>query len=112
LCFSLNLHFFLSCWFRFEFDLFDKRLINIMLDSFMQSEEDLALKQQLELYVERVQDTDPGVQKLALESMRYLLSYGLVVYQLLILSNICFFDTLIIVLKFRELYSIVCCVCI
>ncbi|KAF3321913.1 26S proteasome non-ATPase regulatory subunit 2 A-like protein [Carex littledalei] len=34
------------------------------------SEEDLALKQQLELYVERVQDTDPGVQKLALESMR------------------------------------------
>lgn len=38
----------------------------------LQSEEDLALKQQLELYVERVQDVDPGVQKLALESMRYL----------------------------------------
>eukprot|EP00268_Persea_americana_P057674 TRINITY_DN691_c0_g1_i1.p1 TRINITY_DN691_c0_g1~~TRINITY_DN691_c0_g1_i1.p1 ORF type:complete len:893 (-),score=184.61 TRINITY_DN691_c0_g1_i1:411-3089(-) len=34
------------------------------------SEEDLAIKQQLELYVERVQDLDPGVQKLALESMR------------------------------------------
>lgn len=34
------------------------------------SEEDLALKQQLELYIERVQDSDPGVQKLALESMR------------------------------------------
>ncbi|KAH7860237.1 hypothetical protein Vadar_011070 [Vaccinium darrowii] len=34
------------------------------------SEEDLALKQQLELYVERVQDTDPGLQKVALESMR------------------------------------------
>ncbi|XP_031476397.1 26S proteasome non-ATPase regulatory subunit 2 homolog A-like [Nymphaea colorata] len=34
------------------------------------SDEDLALKQQLELYVERVQDADPGVQKLALESMR------------------------------------------
>ncbi|KAL4202711.1 hypothetical protein AMTRI_Chr02g222470 [Amborella trichopoda] len=34
------------------------------------SDEDLALKQQLELYVERVQDSDPGVQKLALESMR------------------------------------------
>ncbi|KAM0935489.1 putative armadillo-like helical, 26S proteasome non-ATPase regulatory subunit RPN1 [Dioscorea sansibarensis] len=34
------------------------------------SEEDLALKQQLELYVERVQDSDPGVQKFALESMR------------------------------------------
>ncbi|KAK8957999.1 26S proteasome non-ATPase regulatory subunit 2 1A [Platanthera zijinensis] len=34
------------------------------------SEEDLALKQQLELYIERVQDADPGVQKLALESMR------------------------------------------
>ncbi|KAI3986286.1 hypothetical protein MKX01_028567 [Papaver californicum] len=34
------------------------------------SDEDLALKQQLELYVERVQDTLPGVQKLALESMR------------------------------------------
>ncbi|XP_024533370.1 26S proteasome non-ATPase regulatory subunit 2 homolog A [Selaginella moellendorffii] len=34
------------------------------------SEEDLALKQQLELYVERAQDSDPGVQRLALESMR------------------------------------------
>ncbi|XP_068345693.1 26S proteasome non-ATPase regulatory subunit 2 homolog A [Pyrus communis] len=34
------------------------------------SEEDLELKNQLELYVERVQDTDPGVQKNALESMR------------------------------------------
>ncbi|XP_010918461.1 26S proteasome non-ATPase regulatory subunit 2 homolog A [Elaeis guineensis] len=34
------------------------------------SEEDLAFKQQLELYVERVQDADPGVQKFALESMR------------------------------------------
>ncbi|GAB2233895.1 hypothetical protein Droror1_Dr00003125, partial [Drosera rotundifolia] len=33
------------------------------------SEEDLALKQQLELYVERVQDTDPGLQRTALESM-------------------------------------------
>ncbi|PIA29494.1 hypothetical protein AQUCO_05900009v1 [Aquilegia coerulea] len=34
------------------------------------SDEDLALKEQLELYVERVQDSDPGVQKLALDSMR------------------------------------------
>ncbi|XP_045820381.1 26S proteasome non-ATPase regulatory subunit 2 homolog A isoform X1 [Trifolium pratense] len=34
------------------------------------SDEDLALKQQLELYVERVQDSDPGLQKIALESMR------------------------------------------
>ncbi|CAI9089331.1 OLC1v1023892C2 [Oldenlandia corymbosa var. corymbosa] len=34
------------------------------------SEEDIALKQQLELYVERVQDSDPGLQKVALESMR------------------------------------------
>ncbi|KAL6557930.1 26S proteasome non-ATPase regulatory subunit 2 A [Orobanche minor] len=34
------------------------------------SEEDLALKQLLELYVERVQDPDPGLQKTALESMR------------------------------------------
>ncbi|KAK8449093.1 hypothetical protein SEVIR_7G160503v4 [Setaria viridis] len=33
-------------------------------------EEDLALKEQLELYVLRAQDADPGVQKLALESMR------------------------------------------
>ena len=33
-----------------------------------QSEEDLALKEQLELYVVRAQDADPGVQKLALES--------------------------------------------
>ncbi|KAE8679959.1 26S proteasome non-ATPase regulatory subunit 2 [Hibiscus syriacus] len=35
------------------------------------SEEDLALKQQLELYVKRVQDSDPGLQKVALESMRH-----------------------------------------
>ncbi|KAF9614696.1 hypothetical protein IFM89_019824 [Coptis chinensis] len=34
------------------------------------SDEDLALKQQLELYVERVQDCNPGIQKIALESMR------------------------------------------
>ncbi|XP_022848513.1 26S proteasome non-ATPase regulatory subunit 2 homolog A-like [Olea europaea var. sylvestris] len=34
------------------------------------SEEDLALKQQLELYVERAQDSDTGLQKAALESMR------------------------------------------
>ncbi|CAK8577046.1 unnamed protein product [Lathyrus sativus] len=34
------------------------------------SDEDLALKQQLELYVERVQDSEPGLQKVALESMR------------------------------------------
>ncbi|KAI4333922.1 hypothetical protein L6164_018673 [Bauhinia variegata] len=34
------------------------------------SDEDLALKQQLELYVERVQDSDPGLQRVALESMR------------------------------------------
>ncbi|KAK6777192.1 hypothetical protein RDI58_023909 [Solanum bulbocastanum] len=34
------------------------------------SEEDLALKQQLELYVERIQDADPGLQKVALEGMR------------------------------------------
>ena len=39
----------------------------------VQSEEDLALKQQLELYVERVQDSDPGLQKVALDSMRWLL---------------------------------------
>jgi hypothetical protein len=36
-----------------------------------QSEEDLLLKEQLELYILRAQDSDPGVQKLALESMRY-----------------------------------------
>ncbi|KAE8669714.1 26S proteasome non-ATPase regulatory subunit 2-like protein B [Hibiscus syriacus] len=36
------------------------------------SEEDLASKQQLELYVERVQDSDPGLQKVVLESMRRL----------------------------------------
>ncbi|XP_065875690.1 26S proteasome non-ATPase regulatory subunit 2 homolog A-like [Euphorbia lathyris] len=34
------------------------------------SDEDIALKQQLELYVERIQDPDPGLQKVALESMR------------------------------------------
>lgn len=36
----------------------------------MQSDEDLALKQQFELYVERIQDSDPELQKLALESAR------------------------------------------
>ena len=41
-----------------------------MLCIVFQSEEDLALKQQLELYVERVQDADPNLQKVALESMR------------------------------------------
>ena len=35
-----------------------------------QSDEDMALKQQLELYVERVQDADPALQRVALESMR------------------------------------------
>lgn len=34
------------------------------------SEEDAALKEQLELLVERVQDTDAGVQKLALDTVR------------------------------------------
>ncbi|CAJ1978894.1 unnamed protein product [Sphenostylis stenocarpa] len=34
------------------------------------SDEDLALKQQLDLYVERVQDSDTGLQKVALENMR------------------------------------------
>lgn len=39
----------------------------------MQSDEDLALKQQLELYVERAQDRDPRLRKVALESMRLIL---------------------------------------
>ncbi|KAF9624346.1 hypothetical protein IFM89_009629 [Coptis chinensis] len=39
--------------------------------SSVKSDEDLALKQQLELYVERVQDSNPGIQKIALESMRW-----------------------------------------
>ncbi|XP_048620361.1 26S proteasome non-ATPase regulatory subunit 2 homolog B-like [Brassica napus] len=34
------------------------------------SEEDLQLKQNLELYVERVQDPNPELQKVSLESMR------------------------------------------
>lgn len=36
----------------------------------VQSDEDLALKQQLELYVTRVQDPDPDLQKIALENIR------------------------------------------
>ncbi|TYJ23370.1 hypothetical protein E1A91_A08G186900v1 [Gossypium mustelinum] len=39
-------------------------------DLHAQSEEDLALSQHLELYVERIYDVDPEVQKVALESMR------------------------------------------
>ncbi|GMP54646.1 hypothetical protein CsSME_00019737 [Camellia sinensis var. sinensis] len=34
------------------------------------SEEDLALKKQLELYVERIQDSDADLQEAALQSMR------------------------------------------
>jgi hypothetical protein len=37
-----------------------------------QSDEDLALKQQLNLYVERVLDSDPELQMLALQNIRYL----------------------------------------
>ncbi|KAH9791152.1 26S proteasome non-ATPase regulatory subunit 2 [Citrus sinensis] len=50
----------------------DEDLVGFFLfcSLFGHSEEDLALKQQLELYVERVQDPDPGLQKVALESMR------------------------------------------
>jgi 26S proteasome regulatory subunit N1 len=36
----------------------------------MQSDEDVALKQQLDLYVERVQDSNQELQKLALDNMR------------------------------------------
>jgi hypothetical protein len=43
---------------------------------FLQSEEDQALKEKLELYVVRAQDADPGVQKLALERMRYAVARG------------------------------------
>lgn len=39
----------------------------------LQSEEDLALKQQLELYVERAQDSEEGIQRTALEAMRCIL---------------------------------------
>ncbi|PNX80223.1 26S proteasome non-ATPase regulatory subunit 2 1a-like protein, partial [Trifolium pratense] len=35
------------------------------------SDEDLALKEQLQLYVERVQDSDPQLQKLALQNIRH-----------------------------------------
>lgn len=50
----------------------ESKLTSILLGNVFlaQSDEDLALKQQLELYVERVQDPDPGLQKVALESMR------------------------------------------
>lgn len=37
---------------------------------FLQSEEDAALKENLELMVERLQDKEAGVQKLALEQLR------------------------------------------
>ncbi|KAG8475414.1 hypothetical protein CXB51_032259 [Gossypium anomalum] len=47
-----------------------KKDVNKEEDLHAQSEEDLALKQQLELYVERIYDVDPEVQKAALESMR------------------------------------------
>ena len=51
--------------------------------SFIKSEEDLALKQQVELYVERVQDSDPGLQKVAFESMRYAGSRSIYVYKMI-----------------------------
>ncbi|KAL2483354.1 26S proteasome non-ATPase regulatory subunit 2-like protein A [Forsythia ovata] len=40
------------------------------------SEEDLALKQQLEVYVKTVHDSDPGLQKAALESLRQEIQYS------------------------------------
>ena len=48
------------------------RVVTLSVDfvCVLQSDEDLALKQQLELYVERVQDADPALQRVALESMR------------------------------------------
>ncbi|KAJ7981510.1 26S proteasome non-ATPase regulatory subunit 2-like [Quillaja saponaria] len=48
------------------------------------SEEDLALKQQLELYVERVQDPDPGLQKVALESMSSIQKKYIIIFLLVI----------------------------
>ena len=48
----------------------DDKSSDVVLCIVLQSDEDLALKQQLELYVERVQDADPALQRVALESMR------------------------------------------
>lgn len=52
---------------------YSSKLISILVTNefFLQSEEDLALKQQLELYVERAQDAEEGIQRAALEAMRY-----------------------------------------
>ncbi|TYJ05227.1 hypothetical protein E1A91_A12G150800v1, partial [Gossypium mustelinum] len=47
-----------------------KKDVNKKEDLHAQLEEDLALKQQLELYIERIYDVDPEVQKAALKSMR------------------------------------------
>jgi hypothetical protein len=45
--------------------------INLLIGApFLQSEEDAALKENLELMVERLQDKEAGVQKLALEQLR------------------------------------------
>lgn len=44
----------------------------------LQSEEDLALKQQLELYVERAQDSEEGIQRAALEAMRCIFTENII----------------------------------
>lgn len=47
------------------------------------------MKQQLELYVERVQDPDPGLQKVALESMRLAFLFIIQLIQKLLLYRYC-----------------------
>ena len=47
------------------------------------------MKQQLELYVERVQDPDPGLQKVALESMRFAFLSIIQLMQKLLLYRYC-----------------------
>ena len=44
----------------------------LVLKSYRQSEEDIAKKEELDMLVERVQDADAGIQKLALSTMRFL----------------------------------------
>ncbi len=72
----------------------------------LQSEEDLALKQQLELYVERVQDGDPAIQKMALEAMRYAVqhpfTFGWCPAALLSPCNAALYDTPTLEFMLRE----------
>lgn len=68
----------------------------------LQSEEDLALKQQLELYVERAQDSEEGIQRTALEAMRYRLRFRVFCVVNFVVSHLYVVPSFSSLISFRE----------